>query len=313
LDFPFRVATDRGVSFEVLAADGAVATATFDGFTEPRPVVGDYVVVDPDRNRITAVAPRRSWIARARADGSAQPIAANVTTGLIVTSPEPREFSPRRIVRYLLALRAGGVEPVIVLNKIDGCADLHAYIAAVRNVADGAAVIPVSALNGTNCEALDFCVCRDATVVLCGSSGVGKSTLFNRLAGADLMPTTAMRDDGRGRHTTSVRRLVALANGASLIDTPGMRAFTPWAGSDELDEAFSDVAVLAKGCRFRNCRHEDEPQCAVRQRLSSERFEQWHKLQRELAWVESREDVHLARARKREWKRIHKAARAARI
>jgi len=308
-DFPFRVAIDRGAAFGVLAIDGSISTVACDR-DSLSPVVGDYVAVDDTLNRIVAVAPRTSWIARARTTGAPQAIAANVTAGLIVTSPEAREFSPRRIVRYLLALRAGNVEPVIVLNKIDACADLGTCLNALRGVADGANVVPLSATDGTNCEALDTYMHADATVVLCGSSGVGKSTLFNRLAGDARMETTPIRDDGRGRHTTSYRHLIALGNGASLIDTPGMRAFMPSAPADALGEAFSDVAALARECRFRDCRHADEPDCAVRTHLPAERYDQWHKLQRELEWVESRVDTRLASERKQKWKRIHVAARA---
>ena len=142
--------------------------------------------------------------------------------------------------------------------------------------------------------------------------GRGKSTLLNRLAGEALMATNAMRDDGRGKHTTSVRQLVVLPNGAALVDTPGMRSFTPWAQGADVDRAFGEISDLALGCRFADCKHVAEPGCAVREGASSERLEQWQKLQREMAWIESRDDPFAAQQRKRAWKQIHKAARAQR-
>lgn len=309
--FPWRVAIDRGASYELLHDDGSRAQATTSGTLETRPVVGDRVGVDA-HFRIQTVGERRSWIARAKSAGGEQLVAANVTSGFIVTSPEPREFSPRRIVRYVVALRAGNVEPVVLLNKSDDCANLDARVAALREVADGAAVVPVSARDGSNCAALDAYLGPDATVALCGSSGVGKSTLANRLAGYEAMPTGAMREDGRGRHTTTVRRLIVLPNGAALVDTPGMRAFAPAARAEQLDGAFSDIAQLATECRFGDCRHEGEPGCAVAEATPDERLDQWQKLRRELEWRETLVDARAAAERKRRWKTLTKAARAQR-
>ena len=309
LDFPWRVAVDRGASFELLAAGGSVVRAGFAGLSGERPAVGDYVTFDSIAQRILAIAPRTSFIARARESGEAQLVAANVTTGFVVTSPEAREFSPRRIVRYLLALRAGGVEPVIVLNKCDEIGAPGDAVAALREAADGAPVVPASARDGTNCDALLAYLHPDATVALCGSSGVGKSTLLNRLCGRDLMEISAMRDDGRGRHTTTFRQLIVLPNGAAIVDTPGMRAFMPFAAAGQIDEGFSDIAALATRCRFGDCAHDGEPGCAVAAEAAPQRLEQWQKLQRELAWVESRTDAVAAKRRKEAWKRIHKAVR----
>ncbi|MBV8489061.1 MAG: ribosome small subunit-dependent GTPase A [Candidatus Eremiobacteraeota bacterium] len=308
LDFPWRVAIDWGASFELFHDDGNRVDATYSGEQGARPVVGDRVRID-GFGRITQAAPRRSWIARARADGGEQLVAANVTAGFVVTSPEPREFSPRRVVRYLLALRAGNVEPVILLNKSDACHDLDARVAALRAIAGGAAVLPVSARDGWNCAALDAYLEPGATVALCGSSGVGKSTLVNRLAGEDVMSTAEMREDGRGRHTTTVRRLIVLANGAALVDTPGMRAFAPAASPAQLDDAFADIAALAAQCRFRDCGHDREPGCAVREGAPEDRLGQWQQLRRELEWRKTLVDARAASERKNRWKAIHKAMR----
>jgi ribosome biogenesis GTPase / thiamine phosphate phosphatase len=311
-DFPWRVAIDRGASYALISGAAALPDASYNGPHERRPVVGDDVAADATTGRILDVAPRRSWIARARSTGAPQLVAANLTSAFVMTSPEAREFSPRRIVRYLIALRAGSVEPIILLNKCDDDRDAGSQVAALREIAGGAPVIPISALGGTNCEGLDAYLYPGATVALCGSSGVGKSTLLNRLAGEALMATSAMRDDGRGKHTTSVRRLVLLPNGAALVDTPGMRSFTPWAQGTDVDRAFGEISDLALDCRFTDCKHEAEPGCAVREGASSERLEQWQKLQREMAWIESRDDPFAAQQRKRVWKQIHKAARAQR-
>lgn len=308
--FTYRVAEDRGAAFGVLAPDGRVEP--FSVHTLERPVVGDDVIVDESSRRIEAIAPRRSWIARVRPDGSAQYVAANVTTGLVVTSPDSREFSPRRIARYLIALRSGRVEPVIVLNKCDTVGDVARFVDALRTVGCGAPVVPLSARDGANCEALEPYLHSGATLALCGSSGVGKSTLLNRLLGIDAMATDRTRDDGRGHHTTTFRRLVLLPNGAAVIDTPGMRAFSAWATTGDVDDAFADVTALARQCRFADCSHSREPGCAVLAGAQPERMDQWRKLRREAQWLASREDHALSAERKRRWKQIHKAARQAR-
>ena len=308
--YHYRVAEDRGATLGVLTPDHVIEAFTCR--LPERPVVGDEVLVDVPSHVIRTIVPRESWIARVRPNGSPQYVAANVSAGFVVTSSEPREFSPRRVARYLIALRAGRVDPVIVLNKCDAGMEAGAPMDALRSVAGGAPVLPVSALDGTNCDALQPYLHPDATVALCGSSGVGKSTLLNRLLGYDAMSTDRTRDDGRGRHTTTFRRLFLLPNGSSIIDTPGMRAFCAWASGAEVDDAFADVTQLAITCRFADCAHSGEPGCAVLDRANPERLEQWRKLRREAEWLASREDGALAAERKRRWKQIHKAARQAR-
>jgi len=308
-EFKYRVAVDRGATLGVLTPRGDVIPFMWHG--SERPVVGDGVVVDEASRRIVAIAPRRSWIARRRPNGTAQFVAANVTIGLVVTSTDGREFSPRRVVRYLIALRSGRVDPVVVLNKCDAGIDVSDLVGALRAVAGDAPVMPISALDGTNCDALSSYIAPNATLVLCGSSGVGKSTILNRLTGREVMLTSPIREDGRGCHTTSFRQLVVLPNGAAIIDTPGMRAFSAWADAADVDEAFPDVGELSAHCRFRDCTHVSEPGCAVLPGASPERIEQWRRLRRETEWLASREDAALAAERKRRWKQIHKAARAA--
>jgi ribosome biogenesis GTPase / thiamine phosphate phosphatase len=308
--FTYRIAEDRGETLGVLMPDGRIEPFACNALE--RPVVGDEVSIDEALRRIVGIEPRRSWIARVRPNGSPQYVATNVTTGLVVTSPEPREFSPRRVARYLIALRSGRVDPVIVLNKCDAGIDFAGLVGALRSVAGDAPVIPLSARDGTNCDALEPYLSSGMTLALCGSSGVGKSTLLNRLLGREAMATDRTRDDGRGRHTTTIRRLFRLATGAAIIDTPGMRAFAAWASGGDVDDAFSEVTALASRCRFADCAHSSEPGCAVRDGADSDRLEQWRKLRREAEWLASREDPALAAERKARWKQIHKAARRAR-
>ncbi|MFY9885566.1 MAG: ribosome small subunit-dependent GTPase A [Candidatus Cybelea sp.] len=305
--FIYRVADDRGMSVGVLLSDRSLVPC---GYHCPeRPVVGDDVVVDEELHLIVEILPRRSWIARARPTGTPQFVAANVTTGVIVTSPDPREFSPRRVARYLIALRSGCVDPVIVLNKCDAGFNAEGFVAALRSVAGGAPVVPISARDGTNCGALEPYLEPSATLALCGWSGVGKSTLLNRLLGCAAMATDRTRDDGRGRHTTTHRRLFVLPSGTAIIDTPGMRTFSAWASAGDVDDSFGDIGTLSESCRFGDCSHSSEPGCAVVAGAEPERLSQWRKLRREAEWLASRDNAALAAERKREWKRIHKAAR----
>jgi len=309
LDFPWRVVADYGSAFEIRRLDAVRQTAAAPR-CETRPAVGDYAALD-DGGRVVAVAPRQTWIARARSNGEPQIVAANVTAAFLVTSPEPREFSPRRVSRYIVALRAGRVDAVVLLNKSDHAFDLASRLDELRSVADGAPVLPVSARDGLGLDVLAPYLEPAATIALCGSSGVGKSTLLNRLAGSDVMHASAMRADGRGRHTTTLRRLVELDCGAAIVDTPGMRSFLPWARETDVDAAFDEIARAAEACRFADCTHAAEPGCAVRDAVDAGRLANWRKLRREVAWLQTRDDPLAALERKRKWKAIHKAARRA--
>lgn len=310
MDFDHRIASDRGSSFIALGPDGSERTVTSTP-SQPRPAVGDRIAVDPEQ-RVSAIAPRRGVLARARSDrgNAAQIVAANLDTVLIVTSPG-REFSPPRVERYLLAARAGGIAPVVVLNKRELARDVGALVTDLVIVAGDAPVHAVSALEGAGCDELLRYCSPGATLALVGSSGVGKSTLANVLIGEERLATGATREsDGRGKHTTTRRELIALPSGAWLIDTPGMRSFAPWAGEDALAETFADVDEAAARCRFRDCAHEAEPGCAVVTEVDDARLARWRSLRAELAYLERRDDpVLLAEERKR-WKAIHKAQRA---
>ena len=231
-----------------------------------RPTVGDWVVVDRPGGsaRIRAVLPRRTRIARKVAGDqlALQVLAANVDVALLVSSLD-RDLSPRRLERYLALALDGGVAPVVLLTKADLCPDPGPAIAAVRAVAPDAPIHLLSSLTGEGLDAIDP-YCADArTAVLLGSSGVGKSTLLNRLLGADVQVTGELGADGKGRHTTTHRQLFRTPSGGLLIDTPGMRELGLWEAGAGVRGAFADIEEIAGSCRFRDCRHEGEPGCAV--------------------------------------------------
>jgi ribosome biogenesis GTPase len=266
------------------------------------PVVGDWAAIEPVGDGpalIQALLPRRSAFTRKVAGEvvEAQVTAANVDTVFLISGLDG-DFNLRRIERYLTTAWACGAAPVIVLNKADLRPDLQDVIAAVARTAPGVPVVAVSALTAGGLKDIEPHLVRGKTVALLGSSGVGKSTLINRLLGEERFPTAPVSDaeEGRGRHTTTSRELVRLPGGALLIDTPGMRELQLWADDEGLDRAFDDIVMLAARCRFHDCRHEREPACAVRAAVEAgildiRRLESYLKLRRELRFMESKRDV----------------------
>jgi ribosome biogenesis GTPase len=260
---------------------------------ERPPVTGDWVAVDSD-GEIAAVLERRGAIVR-RAAGDAtvaHVLAANIDLALL-TAPLP-EPNVRQLQRLAALAQADGVPVALVLTKADLDADADRTAAATARelgVADGVAV---SAVTAEALTVLRTLLTPGTTAVLLGPSGAGKSTLVNALLGEERQATGAIRaGDGRGRHTTVTRELIALPGGALLIDTPGVREVGLWDGAGD---SYADVEELARGCRFSDCRHETEPGCAVREAVDAERIEAWRKLAREQQWVDDRR----AAARERE-------------
>lgn len=258
-----------------------------------RPTVGDWVLVEGEaaRARIVALLPRYSLIKRAAAGEHyrQQLIAANIDTAFVVTGLDA-DFNPRRIERYLLLLKGSGVTPVVVLTKQDIAEDAPAALMALTALAEqGVAVMKVNAKDAQSVAVLAPWLGGGCTVALVGSSGAGKSTLGNTLLGEARMKTGAVRaHDARGRHTTTHRTLFSLPQGGCLIDTPGMRELKP-TGEERLDSAaFADIEQLARACRFRDCRHQHEPGCAVcaaidAGQLDAARLGNYRKLAGELA------------------------------
>ena len=277
------------------------------------PAVGDWVVARPlDGERkavIEAVLPRRSAFMRKEALSRtvAQVVAANVDTVFLVTA-FGGDLNPRRLERYLTSAWDSGSTPVIVANKLDLAEDPVAELAAVESVAIGVPVLAVSASSGEGMDELEAQLAPGRTVALLGSSGVGKSTLVNLLAGREVLVTAEISADGRGRHTTTHRELVPLPSGALLIDTPGMRELQLWADESVLDSTFAEIAELASDCRFSDCSHEHEPGCEIKRALADgslpkERFASYRKLQREIRALEIRKDARLQSEARKEYRR----------
>jgi ribosome biogenesis GTPase len=260
------------------------------------PAVGDWVaarIPEAGEALVQAVLPRRTAFVRKVAGEGAAPqvLAANVDTVLVVMGLD-RDFNLRRLERFMTLAWESRATPVVVLNKKDLAADLEAQRAEVEALTRGAAVHVVSALSNEGLEPLRALLAVGQTVALLGSSGVGKSTLANQLAGARIMETGATRDDGRGRHTTTRRELLVLPSGGALVDTPGLREVQMWAADDGLAKTFDDIEALAAQCRFGDCQHDAEPDCAVKAALAdgtldAVRFESWQALGREMRWLEA--------------------------
>jgi ribosome biogenesis GTPase len=276
---------------------------------EERAAVGDWVLVEAplvEGAKIVALLPRHSAIKRGAAGEhyKQQLIAANIDTVFVVCGLDA-DFNPRRIERYLLLVQGSGAGAVVVLTKADKATaeDPGAIAAALEALADSLAQdTPAFAVNAKDPATVDVLapwLQPGCSVVLVGSSGAGKSTLTNTLLGIEKMKTAEVREnDARGRHTTTHRALVPLPSGACLIDTPGMRELKP-TGEEDVDRNFADIEALAEQCRFRDCRHEREPGCAVRAAIEAgtldpARYAHYLKLRDEVAGAADRLATRLA-------------------
>lgn len=283
------------------------------------PAIGDWVSVTGEVKHgmvIRAVLPRRALIER-KAPGRrvrAQVLAANVDTIFLLMGLDG-DYNPRRMERYLAQLWDSRSRVVVLLNKADLCEDVATRADEVRRIAIGVPLLCVSAATGEGTTELETFLAKGQTVVLLGSSGVGKSSLLNCWLGSGQQLTSPVREhDSRGRHTTTARQLFFVPNGAMVIDTPGLRELQLWEPGAGLTQAFSDVASLAQGCRFRNCTHAGEPGCAVTAairdgELEQTRLENQRKLLREQAFLERKLDKGAQAKTKQRMKIIHRAAR----
>ena len=283
------------------------------------PAVGDWVVIssrpEGDRVMIHAVLPRRTSFARKIAGSRTeeQIVGANIDTVFLVTSLN-QDFSLRRIERYLITAWESGAKPIIILSKADLCDRLPDAIDEVHAIARGVPIYAISVVTGFGLQDIAQYFKRGQTVALLGSSGVGKSTLINHLAGVEQLKVQTVREhDDRGKHTTTHRELVLLPAGGLVLDTPGMRELQLWDSDESLQLVFDDIEALAGRCFFSDCRHQDEPRCVIREALAagtidSERYQSYEKLQKELKYLARRRDKQSEIAEKKKWKKLSRLA-----
>jgi ribosome biogenesis GTPase len=321
---PARVVIEFNYLYRVWAEDGeqeATASGRLKHLATSRsqmPAVGDWVALrkrpDQDRGAIVAVLPRRGAFSRKVAGNltDEQIVAANVDVVFIVMALDA-DFSIPRLERYLLLARDSNATPVVLLTKPDLSDAVNARIAEVSTAAAAAPVHVVAPKAGEGLDVIGEHLPRGRTGALLGSSGVGKSTIINKLIGEDVQRTRAVRDtDSKGRHTTTHRELIVLPNGGLIVDTPGMRELQLWDVDEAVRETFEDVEQLAAGCHFTDCRHRDEPRCAVKTavgkgKLHVRRLESYLKLQDELRILEDRQDERALLEQKRQSKVTGKA------
>jgi ribosome biogenesis GTPase / thiamine phosphate phosphatase len=318
-----RIATEYKHSYTILSESGLLQGEVSGKllFTADSaaalPKTGDWVVMtvfeQEQKAIIHEVLPRISSFSRKVTGKKAeeQIIATNVDLLFIVQSLDAG-FNLRRLERYLVMAHESGAKPVVVLNKADLCTDIPAKLAQVKQIAHDTPVLALSGLEETGLEQLNQFMKPGITIAFTGSSGVGKSTIINKLSGTDVQETSEVRaTDAKGRHTTTRRELIVLTNGAVLIDTPGMRELQLWNAEEGIEDTFADIVQLASSCRFSDCTHTVEKGCAVikavdQEELLMERYNSYMKLQKELAFLHVQQDQRSFLAQKQKHKSIHK-------
>ena len=323
---PARVAREDKESYLIIGEHGESTGKVSGAFMHKTcsradfPTVGDWVAAQfqsqEDAAIIHEILPRKSKFSRKEPGSKTeeQVLAANIDTAFLVSGLDGN-FNVRRIERYVALAWDSGIDPVIVLNKADLCDELEACICEVEAIALGIPVFAMSAARNQGVDVLRSYITKGKTVAFLGSSGVGKSSIVNCLLGEDKQKVNSISDAvGKGKHTTTRRELIAFPDGGLMIDTPGMRELQVWGEGDGMKKAFRDIEELAQSCKFRDCKHDMEPGCAVKSAiengtLSDERYRSYLKLQKEFQFLSQRGDYKARIAERKRGKEIAKIAR----